>query len=205
MALALSSVDWNNLCWRQNFSRHSKVSTSCTCLWLKSCPDSSSPWQIFRSCGFSKLLASQSLRKPLMAGQLASCLALSLLERHSAAFSSSRLNIAALMNVAGTRGAVWNLDLWRTENTFINEYTEFSYLLPIGTVSEGLDSAFVGLTAHACPSLSAVIDFTFGSFSWHECGIFGVPNASQVPLEGGRARTSYNQQTTQWLKSLAFT
>lgn len=78
-------------------------------------------------------------------------------------------------------------------HTPINEQTKFFYLLPIGTISEGPDSALVCLNAHACPPPSAVADFIVGLFSHRECGIFGAPDALQVPFEGGRARTSSNQ------------
>lgn len=78
-------------------------------------------------------------------------------------------------------------------HTCINEDTELFYLLPTRNISEGLDSALSGLNVHACPSVLAMTDFIVGLFSWHECGIFGVPNSLQVPFEGGRARTSSNQ------------
>lgn len=58
----------------------------------------------------------------------------------------------------------------------ITEETEFFYLLPTGNISESLDSAFIGFNAHACPSLSAGVDFIAGLLSQCDCGIL-VPNS----------------------------
>lgn len=66
----------------------------------------------------------------------------------------------------------------------------FSSLPSVGSLYEGPDSAFAGPKSLTCPPFSVVMDSTVGSFSLLDCGIFRVLNSLQVPLEGGRARTS---------------
>lgn len=73
--------------------------------------------------------------------------------------------------------------------TVLAERMKFSSLLSVGSLYEGPDSAVVVPKVLTCPPLSVMIDFTVGSFSLLECGIFGVPNFLQVPMQGGRART----------------
>lgn len=87
-----------------------------------------------------------------------------------------------------TRGGSWTFR--RRLIAFIREPMSFSSLLSVGSLCEGPDSAFAGPKSLTCPPFSVVIDSTVGSFSLFDCGIFQVLNSLQVPLEGGRARTS---------------
>lgn len=94
----------------------------------------------------------------------------------------------ATVNTGSDQGEIWIFG--RRVVTFKNEHKKSSSLLSVGSLDEGPDSPSVVPKAFTCPPFSAVIDFTVGSFSLLECRIFGVPNSVQVPLKGGRARTS---------------
>ena len=186
------------------FYRRQKFPTSCICLWLKSRHASRSAWLTLSHAALTNFW---HLRSSIShhTGKLTSSLAPSQLEKSSPAFSRSRPNTTVLLNVTGTRGPVWNPDLWRKEcihlkwiNRILLSSSHWQCIWrPWLSISGPL------MLMLACPSLSKVIDSIVGCFRYMNVESLECLILCKFHWRVEKLEQAVTSRPAQWLRSLS--